>query len=82
MYICNDIIIVTNNVPVPTLLLPVMNVIKFTHVRITSLIIKHMVNIPQSTYYVCVEIVIVCVSINPMIVHSVFMTIGCCVVKT
>ena len=28
---------------------------------------------------VCVELVIVCVSINPMIAHSVFMTIGCCV---
>ena len=28
---------------------------------------------------VCVELVIVCVSINPMIAHSVFMTIGYCV---
>ena len=27
----------------------------------------------------CIELVIVCVSINPMIVHSVFMTIDCCV---
>ena len=50
-YICelNDIIIVINRVPVPTLSLPVMNLIKFTHQRIASLIITHMVNIRQST---------------------------------
>ena len=34
-------------------------------------------NLPNVS--VCVELVIVCVSNNPMIAHSVFMTIGCCI---
>ena len=51
-----------------------MNVIKFTHQRITSLIITHIVNIART-----VELVVVCVSINPIIAHSVFVTVGCCV---
>ena len=40
VYICNDII-VTNHVPVPTLSLSVINLIKITGQRITSLIITH-----------------------------------------
>ena len=74
-------IIVTNHVSIPILSLPVMNAINnFTHHRITSLIITHMINISNlPNISVCVELVIVCVSINPMIADSVFMTIGCCV---
>ena len=40
--ICHTVLYLTSS-------LPVMNLIKFTHQRITSLIITHMVNISQST---------------------------------
>ena len=49
---CNilyNMIIIRHTVLDPTSSLPVMNLIKFTHQRITSLIITNMVNISQST---------------------------------
>ena len=49
---CNilyNMIIIRYTVLDPTLSLPVMNPIKFTHQRITSLIITHMLNVSQST---------------------------------
>ena len=81
MYNMCIFIIVTNHVPIPILSLPVMNAINnFTHHRMTSLIITHMINISQSAKYLCMcRVSFVCISINPMIAHIVFMTIGCCV---